>query len=229
MVVRDVLDALDLAARTIASTKQVIAAVNDGRRYLEQYHPAAKPDLAAMLNEMRLTVRGLAKVSKVVTHFQFTVAGAATDLEPVRFNNYVIESKEDLQELEDHISDLKGSCTKIEEHLQALNQRGGGRWNDWVGLLGERKEARRIELTQALQDAYTIDESMIYVIRTLTDAARTTLEDVSKALGSATSALPENVPAAAELLRERAEGFRRVERECIDYAAQLRQHVDALR
>jgi hypothetical protein len=76
---------------------------------------------------------------------------------------------------------------------------------------------------------YTIDKSMIYVIRTPTDAARTTLEDVSKALGSETSALPQNVPAAAELLRVRAEGFRRVERECIDYAAQLRQHVDALR
>jgi len=182
-----------------------------------------------MLDEIRKTLRGLAKVSRVVTHFQFSVAGAARDLEPVRFNNYVISSKEEMQELRDSLSDLKGSCDRVREHRDALNQQAGGDSWGWIGLLGEKREARRQELAIQLDDAYAIDQHIIDNFNILMGAATAALREVSASLGSQTEADPANVPKAARLLRDYAAAFEPLEDECIELAAELRQLIDALR
>jgi len=124
-LVREVADTVDLVSRTIQNARQIAAAFKDARGYLTKRYPGANADLAGLLTEMRLTLVGLAKVSDVITGFQFTVSGAGRDLEPARFNNLVIERKHLLSELRNSISSLKGSSGKMNDYATALTEHSG--------------------------------------------------------------------------------------------------------
>src|SRR5438552_2258022 len=125
MIVREVADALELVADAIRNTREIVKAVTDGREFLKRYHPEARKDLTLLLEEVGRSLTGLVQVSKVVTAFQFTVAGAGRDLEPSRFNNYVIQSRADLQELRAHIVELRARCSRVNEYLNRLDARAG--------------------------------------------------------------------------------------------------------
>jgi hypothetical protein len=228
-VVGEVRDALKLAGEVIDNTRTIVTAVNDGQAFLNKYHADAKSDLKALLEQVRKTMQGLVQVSRIVTHFQFTVAGSALDTEPRRFNNYVLAAKGELHELRDRIDDLRGSCKRIAEHRDALNQRTSEPWWGWVSLLGEKKEQRRRELNSKLEDVYFADANIIFYVERLMRAVEITLEKVSEGLRTGAGARPENVPAAAALLDEYAAQFRPVEQDCTDLVGELRAEIDDLR
>jgi hypothetical protein len=178
---------------------------------------------------MRTHVQRCAKSNENVTHFQFTVAGSALDTEPRRFNSYMLAAKGELHELRDRIDDLRGSCKRIAEHRDALNQRTSEPWWGWVSLLGEKREQRRQELNRKLEDVYFADANIIFYVEKLVRAVEITLEKVSEGLRTGAGALPENVPAAAALLDEYAAQFRPVEQDCTDLVGELRAEIDDLR
>jgi hypothetical protein len=76
-VVREVADALKMLTDVINNTRDIIDAVNDGRKYLASKYPDARGDLAKLLDQMEITVVGLADVTKILTGFQFTVEVAS--------------------------------------------------------------------------------------------------------------------------------------------------------
>jgi hypothetical protein len=225
MVVRDVAEAIRLVGQAIDHTRTIVEAVNDGRKYLEKFHPDAKKDLTALLNEMSKTLEGLAEVAGVITGFQFTAEGPGRELEPARFNRYVVQKEQKAKRLRAHRGDLKGSCEKIRRHRQALDDRAGEPWSGWALVLGEKRKQRRAKLSSDLNQLYADDQQIIFLIENLMRAADLALDDVRAALGSRTKAYPENVPRAADVLEEHATRFKPIHDECSDLAADLRQTI----
>jgi len=226
-LVREVADTVDLVSRTIQNARQIAAAFKDARGYLTKRYPGANADLAGLLTEMRLTLVGLAKVSDVITGFQFTVSGAGRDLEPARFNNLVIERKHLLSELRNSISRLKGSSGKMNDYATALTEHSGRpAWQlfDVMGL----SDQRAAELGQQFNDLYVVDGRIIELIETLMNASGEALQAVSDALGPPGAADPENVASAAKVLGEYAVEFRRLEDACTDLSSELENQVNVL-
>jgi hypothetical protein len=230
-VVAEVADALKLVSDVVKNTRTIVEAVNDGQKFLKRYHPEAQADLSALLEEVQKSISGLAQVSSVVTGFQFTVAGAARDLEPRVFNNYVIASKVELQEARDRKNALRASCKKIEEHRAALSARAQGDWWNWIGLLGEKRQERRQDLALTFDRVYSADQDIVLYVDKMIEGVEIALREVSAALASDSSggALPENVPKAQLVLAEYAAGFESVDRECRNLVGELRRQIDGLR
>jgi len=51
-VVTEIAEALKLVGDVVKSTREVIDAINDKRKYLKRYHPTAEPQLGALLAQM---------------------------------------------------------------------------------------------------------------------------------------------------------------------------------
>ena len=230
-IVREVADALKLAGEVVNNTRTIVQAVSDGQKYLARYHPDAKADLSSLLEEVQRSISGLAQVSRVVTGFQFTVSGAGRDLEPRVFNNYVVASKVELQEARDRGKALRASCTKVREHRDALNDKAGGGWWDWAGLLGEKREERRQELASTLDTVYSADLDIVYYIEQMIEGVEIALREVSKALATDASggARPENVPKAQAVLAEYASRFETVDRDSRDLVGEIHTQIARLR
>src|SRR5262249_21384966 len=152
-----------------------------------------------LLSEMRQTIIGLAKVSDVITEFQFTISGSGRDLEPARFNNMVIERKHRIIELRESISRLKGSSGKMREYATKLAGREGRPYWELFDVMGLARK-RAVGLGQKFNDLYVIDERIVELFETLMNAARVALQEVSNALGPPGAADPTNVDAAARVL-----------------------------
>src|SRR4051794_36136939 len=89
--VKDVADGLALLAAIVRDTRAIVQAVNDGRAFLKSQSPQTIPTLVALLEEIQITIVGLAEVAKLLTGFAFNQSKAMSDAETVRFNNNLIK------------------------------------------------------------------------------------------------------------------------------------------
>jgi hypothetical protein len=228
-VVREVADALKMLTDVINNTRDIIDAVNDGRKYLAAKYPDARGDLAKLLDQMEITVVGLADVTKILTGFQFTVEGTARDLEPARYNSYVIEQRAKSTELRGKISSLKGNCEEIRKLRDALNARAEGRqWWSTFTLLGVKDQQRAQELWSKLSDFYADDLRMIDAIELMLTTAERAIDEVSAALGGPGLAYPQLVLEAAAVLKVYDSVFRDSQRDLVKLADSLRTQAREL-
>lgn len=198
----------------MSDTRELADAVNDGQKFLAREHPDAKVDLADMLSQMQSTVVGLASVTSVVTGFRFTNKGSDVDREPARFNEYVIEQKKSVAALRGGIRSLKGSCEKIRNDRDTLNELAGDK-NDWTAmfrLFGKQRREREIELAAKLSDFYADDQRIIEVITQIMSISEAALAEADEALGPAGTASPDRVGLAASVLNVYAQVFKQSEK-----------------
>lgn len=211
--VSDIAEVVKMVADVVRNTREIIQAVNDGRKYLERNYPDSKDEWADLLYQMQLTVEGLAEVTKVVSAFRFS-GGPAADYETVRFNDYVIEQKAKLVELNGRLRDLKGSSGKVRDLRDALNAHSEDRgWASMFGLLGEKGRRDAIELASVLSNFYADDEKLADTIRRMMELAEAAVNDVDAALAPAGIADPAFIPDAAAVLDVYATIFAEPQRE----------------
>jgi uncharacterized protein YhaN len=192
-------------------------------------YPDARGDLAKLLDQMEITIVGLADVTKILTGFQFTVEGTARDAEPARYNKYVIEQRARSSELRGKISSLKGNCEEIRKLRDALNARAEGRqWWSTFTLLGVKDQKRAHELWSELSTFYADDLRMIEAIELMLKTAEGAIDEVSVALGGPGVAYPHLVPEAAAVLRVYSSVFRDSHRDLTQLAEALRTQARAL-
>lgn len=222
MLVSELADGVRLLAGIVRDTREIVQAVSDGRAFLEAKHPEAREDFAALLGQMRVTVVGLAKVTKLLGAFRFNPAVA--DSETTRFNSYIVERRELVTELRGNISALKGNCTEIRRLRDELDGQAAKR-NKWslFGLLGSKAQERSIELSGILSEFYGADERMIAAIEEMLDLANAAVDDVDTALGDPGYARSFNVERAAGRLNTYAAVFK----ESQDQLDQLVADIDA--
>jgi hypothetical protein len=211
--VSDIAEVVKMVADVVRNTREIIQAVNDGRKYLELNYPDSKDEWADLLYQMQRTVEGLAEVTKVVSAFRFS-GGPAADYDTVRFNNYVIEQKAKLAELNGRLRDLKGSSGKVRDLRDALNAHSTDRkWDSMFGLLGEKGRRDAAELASVLSNFYADDEKLADTIRRMMELAEAAVKDVDAALAPAGIAHPIYIPDAAAVLGVYATIFAEPQRE----------------
>jgi hypothetical protein len=143
-LVREVADLVKLLGDVVKSTCEIINAVNDGREYLKRYYPDAQEDLTNLLQQMQRAIVGLAKVTKVISRFRFSVVGDSVDRTTAdrdlkRFNDYVIAQDEEVSSLRGTICDLKADCEKVRKLRDKLDAQTKTRAHGTMfGLLGSR-------------------------------------------------------------------------------------------
>jgi hypothetical protein len=158
-VIAEVRDAVKLMAELVDQTRTILSALEDGREYLQRYHPTATTQVAELMEQMRVTVAGAISVTRIVADFDFTVEGTDVDRQPARFNDHLIRVDEQIrikEEGELHL--LSGSCTQIRRLRDDFQDRAGKR--SWWALFGDRAGQRAAELSRTMGRLYESDEDM---------------------------------------------------------------------
>ena len=230
-IVQEIADALALVSGVVNNTRSLVRAVNDGREYLQRNFKEAGPDFAELLQQMEITVVGLAKATGVVSGFRFTVGSEAAAEEDLRtFNRYVVDQRNVVASLRGEIRTLKADCDKIRELRDGLNARlDRTSWSAMFGLLGIKAGQGRDELASTISNFYADDLRMILAIEQILHLAETALTDVDQSLGEAGVARPYNVPRAARMLGAYSVMFREPEQELNDLVDKLHEAVRELR
>ena len=228
-VVKEVADTVQLLSDIVKNTRDLLQAVNDGRKFLAREHPEASEDFAALLQQMEITVVGLAEVTKVITAFRFAVQSASKDAEAVRFNKYVINQKATIALLKSNIRQLKGRCDRVRALRDALNARAQpSTWDSMFGLLGKKAQARSSELAATLGNFYADDQRMIEAIERVLQVAEMAISEVEAALGPPGVLHGSNVPVAAAELAIYSTAFKESERSLEKLAEDLTETANAL-
>lgn len=234
-LVSEVAAVIKMLGDVVKSTREIVDAVNDGRKFLAARHPEAQQDFSDLLGQMQLTVEGLADVTKVISGFRFvsdgrTVDRETADRELARFNDYVIEQKKDVAKLKSRIRELKADCEKVRtlrDKLDASTESHS--WGSLFGLFGAKARQRALELNSTLSNFYADDQRMIDLVRQTLELAENGIKDVEDAIGPPGMANPYNVPAAAEILRTYAVLFDGPQNELQSLADVLSEVQTALR
>lgn len=213
MLVRELVDTVKLLSDLISGTRDIVEAINDGRRYLAERFPTAEPDFAELISQMQRTLEGLAEVTKVVSAFRFDIETTGSDL--ARFNDYVLEQGVTVVRLGGSIRDLKGSCEKVRRVRDSLDAKAGHGWGSLFGLLGQKAEDRRSELISPVSNFYADDQRIIEMIESLLKMSQAALDEVDAELGPPGVAHAYNIPAAAATLRVYAAVFKESDRELL--------------
>jgi hypothetical protein len=71
VLVSEIAVVLQQPADVVKNTREIVEAVNDGRKFLASRHPEAKQDLSDLIGQMQLTIEGLAEVTSVISGFRF--------------------------------------------------------------------------------------------------------------------------------------------------------------
>jgi chromosome segregation ATPase len=161
-LVSEVTDGIHMLAKLIKDTREIIAAINDSRKFLASRHPEAQQEFSDLIEQMQRTIKGLAEVTTVISHFRFTCAETVdrqtADSELVRFNKYVIKQQAKISKLRGNISNLKGTCDKVAELRDKLDAQTETRsWGSLFGLLGDKAKQRTAELHDSLSSFYADD------------------------------------------------------------------------
>jgi hypothetical protein len=228
-IVAEVVDGVKLVSGGIQNIRTILKAIEDGIDYLHNRHPDVKDDLIAMCKEMQKTTQAVAAASAIITHFRFTVAGSAAELEPARFNEHFMKYKTQAVDVTEQLNSLRGRCGIIKDHADKLDEEA--RKANLIGLFklfGFDSEERERKLATALQRIYDDElqyhENVYEMRRTL----EVTLDDVQSKLGPAGSMDPENVPKAAQTLGEYAEVFSKLESDANYAAFELQKAINEL-
>jgi hypothetical protein len=126
-LVSEVADVIKMLGEVVKNTREIVDAVNDGRKFLAAKHPEAQREFSDLLSQMQHAIEGLADVTKVISGFRFVLHKGAVDLgtvdrELARFNDYVIEQKKDITTLRDNRCKLKADCDKVRVLRDKLNE-----------------------------------------------------------------------------------------------------------
>lgn len=233
-VISEIASVIKELSDVVKNTREIVNAVNDGRKFLASRHPEAQKDFSKLLGQMRLTIVGLYKVTKVISKFRFVSTGKTDDLETAnrelaRFNDYVVKQQEDIAKLENNISKLKANCGKVAILRDKLDAKTKTRsWGSMFGLLGKKAEQRSIELHGTLSNFYADDQRMIDLISQTFELAKDGIKEVENALGPPGMASPYNIPTAAETLGLYAVLFDKPQQELNRLAETLRDAKEAL-
>jgi hypothetical protein len=222
--VKDVVSVIKDLGDLVKSTHEIIKAVKDGTDYLKTRFPGAKKDFSALLDQMHITVNGLARVTTLITGFRFTYDGTRTTSsgELTRFNNKIVEQKGSIFELKGNIGRLKGNCREVGRLLDKLDASTKSRaWGSMFGLLAEKAEKRAKDMYRDLRTFYGNDEEMIRLIERTLKLAEKALKDVENELGPPGIAYPENLSRAATMLAAYAELFETPNGELATLAGEL--------
>jgi hypothetical protein len=190
----------------VESTRKIVDAVNDGRKFLKERYPSAEKDLADLLLQMQRAIEGLAAVTKVLGAFRFQVSGDMVDLaaashDLARFNDYVIRQRDDVAALRGRIRELKANCEKVRALRDQLDKRTeSGSWGSMFELFGDKVKQRSMELSSSLSNFYADDQRMIELLEETLKLADAGLQEVLDSLGPPGVASPYNVPTAATIL-----------------------------
>lgn len=193
---------LKLIADVVRDTRELVEALNDGRKFLAAKHPEAESQFAELLEQMEKTVVGLSQVTALVTSFGFvSERGKIPASEAVRFNNYVMDQRKQIVALRSDIRKLKGNCDKVRAIRDDLNKRAKG--NDWsalFGLLNVKSKKRAGELAGIISNFYADDQRMLDVIGELLKTADRALTEAERALGSPGQVYVSELDTAAAVL-----------------------------
>jgi hypothetical protein len=234
-LVSEIADVIRMLADVVKNTREIVDAVNDGRKFLASRHPEAQQDVSDLLRQMQRTVEGLARVTKVLSGFRFVSHEGAVDRETAdrelaRFNDYVIKQKDDIAKLKNRIRKLKADCEKVRALRDKLDARTESRsWGSMFGLFGTKAQQRSLELHGSLSNFYADDQRMIDLFRQTLELAESGIKDVENALGPPGMASPYNVPAAAAVLQTYAVLFDAPQNELHRLADVLNEAGTALR
>jgi len=222
--VNDVVGVIKDLGDVVKSTREIIKAVNDGTDYLKTRFPSAKKDLSALLDQMHITINGLANVTKLITGFRFTYDGtrSTSSREFTRFNDYIVAQQGAGFELKRNIGKLKGNCDEVGKLLQKLDSSTKSRaWGSMFGLLGEKAKKRSQEMYSTLSTFYGNDQRMIDLIERTMKLAERALKDVQKELGPPGITYPNNLRSAATMLGAYADLFEAPNRDLATLAGEL--------
>jgi len=234
-LVREVAEAIKLLGDVVKSTREIIDAVNDGRKFLAATHPEAQQDFSDLFGQMQLAVEGLAEVTKIISGFRFVARTDNENLdiaarELARFNDYVIEQKKDIARLKNNIRKLKADCDKVRVLRDKLDAQTQSRsWGSLFTLFGAKAQQRAHELCSSLSNFYADDQRMIDLLRQTLELAEGGIKEVEDTLGPPGIANPYNVPAAAAVLSSYAVLFDAPQSELHSLADILSETRTALR
>lgn len=226
-VVKEVADAIKIIGDVVKSTREMINAVNDGKKFLASRYPQTKKDFSDLIEQMRTAVQGLAEVTKVLSGFRFVVAPPSdatgtAQRELARFNEHVIAQRGKIDSLRNEIRKLKADCQKVEalrQKLDASSETPG--WGTMFGLLGAKAKERSAEMVSNLHSFYGSDEHMIDLIRSMLALAESGMREVQAQLGPPGMADPANLALAARMLGVYAVAFDEPYRQLNELADEL--------
>jgi hypothetical protein len=204
--IKDVADVIKMLGDVVKSTREIIDAVNDGKKFLALNYPEAQQDFGNLIDQMQKAIEGMAKVTSVISNFRFVTDGKFGDgkiasRELRNFNNYIIKQKSDIVKLRNDIRKLKTDCEKVRELRNKLDARTRKRsWGSLFGLLGVKAQKRTLELHQAISNFYADDQRMIDLFKQTLDLTEKAVKEVESVLGPPGTANPYNLPKAAEIL-----------------------------
>jgi hypothetical protein len=204
--IKDIADVIKMLGDVVESTRKIVEAVNDGKKFLALNYPNAQQDFGNLIGQMQKAIEGLAKVTSVMSNFRFVTSREITDFatansELTRFNDYIIKQSTDIDALRNEIRSLKANCEKVRElrdQLDAFSQERS--WGSLFGLLGDKARQRSIELHQPISNFYADDQRMIELLTQTLDLAVSAIGDIGDVIGPPGMANPYNVPNAAALL-----------------------------
>lgn len=217
--IKDVAKAIKMLGDVVKSTREVIDAVKDGKKFLAMKYPEAQKDFSSLIGQMQLTIEGLATVTSVISGFRFVTDGKIHDSSIAyqdlsRFNDYIIQQDKDITALKNSISKLKTNCEKVKELRDKLDSRTKDRsWGSLFGLLGKSAQKRTIELHGTISNFYADDQRMIELFTQTLALAEQAIKDVGEVLGPSGTLNPYNIPEAAEMLGTYAVLFARPNKE----------------
>lgn len=217
-IIKEVADGIKLVGESIKNIREIQKAIKDGKGYFEKKHPDIKTDVKVMLGEMQKTCDAISKAAGIITHFSFNTSPGAIDSEPTRFNNLFIDYKKDLNAAEEMIKSLKGHCTIIRHHAEAIAQNKSQTFWNIIGLHSPEKED---ELAQKLHTIYDDEMSFHSTVYQMAKSINIAINDVSDAIETNGMMMSANVPLAAQKLLEYKVVFRELEDESKNTAAEI--------
>jgi hypothetical protein len=225
---QEVIDSLDVLAKSVDNLKKMSDAIKSGVDYVKNNHPEAKSDLIAMSQEMTNTLDSLAVASSTITRFGFTVEGSELDKQPGKFMDYYHDKVADENKLRNQINTLRGHCHTIREHADSLEERAKkGGFNSLFNFLNIRSTQKESELADSLQNIYEEEIQLCVTVENMSLAVRKAMEDIYNTLGGA-SMSPKSVPLAADLLSEYQNIFREFQSNCVAVGGDLKLAIHEL-
>lgn len=208
--ITDVASLIQQLADLVKNTRTLIEAVNDGRKFLESHYPDAGKDMSELVEQVHLTIEGLAQVTGLLSGFKFSLetggGGAPVSAaELARFNDYVIAQKKEKTRLKRNIRKLKADCERVRVLRDKLDARAGKpSWGAMFTLLGTKSKKRAAELASILSGFYADDLRMIDLISQTLKTAELALKEVEHTLAPNGLAEPYLAPEAAQILNSYA-------------------------
>src|SRR5262249_53681243 len=158
--IKEVASVIKMLGDVIKNTREIINAVNDGKKFLALKHPEAQQDFSDLISQMQHTIESMAKVTSVISNFRFVTDGKVVDhmtaeRELARFNDYIIRQKSDIAALRNNIRKLKADCEKVHLLRDKLDSQSKDHsWGSLFGLLGAKAQLRTLELHGTISNFY---------------------------------------------------------------------------